>query len=188
MYQIIYADPAWKYKDKCHAGKRGADYKYETMTLEEMCEIPVREWTSKDAVCFMWATWPFMNEAQSLMRAWGFIYKTCAFIWVKTNKNNGAPFIGMGNWTRSNSEFCILGIKGKPRRFDSKAARTVSQVIIEPKREHSRKPDCTRDRIVTLCGDVPRLEMFARTATPGWNVWGNETSKFDKEDELILAI
>ena len=93
--------------------------------------------------------------------------------------------MGYGWWTRSNAEICLLGTKGKPKRLD----KGIHQVIYEPIREHSRKPDCIRDKIVQLCGDLPRLEMFSRTVTPGWDIWGNQTDKFKPmpdQKELIL--
>ncbi len=115
------------------------------------------------------------------MAAWGFVYKTCAFSWMKARtsqidmfRDDADASMGMGYWTRANSEVCLLGTRGKPRRLSA----GVRQGIIEPRREHSRKPDCVPDRIVQLCGDLPRLEMFARTKRPGWDSWGNETEKF----------
>lgn len=173
-YSVIYADPPWTYKDKCHAGERGAGYKYSTMTLNDLGMLPVHEWAEENAVLLMWATWPLLSEVIDLMPRWGFSYKTIGFIWIKTNPKSGTPFFGMGNWTRSNSEPCLLGVRGKPKRVSA----AVSSVVLSPRREHSRKPDEVRDSIVELCGDVPRLEMFARQATHGWDVWGNETGKF----------
>lgn len=104
------------------------------------------------------------------MKAWGFEYKTIGFNWVKTNKKSEGLFWGMGNWTRSNSELCLLGVKSKPRRQSA----SVHSVVLSPMGVHSKKPDIIRDKIVELCGDVPRIELFARNATPGWDVWGNE--------------
>jgi N6-adenosine-specific RNA methylase IME4 len=105
------------------------------------------------------------------MDAWGFTYKTNAFTWVKTNKKAASLFWGMGFWTRSNAELCLLGVKGKPKRI----AANVHSVIQSPIEAHSRKPSCTLDRIVTLMGDRPRLEMFARgDRCDGWDRFGNE--------------
>jgi len=77
--------------------------------------------------------------------------------------------MGLGYWTRSNPEMCLLATKGKPKRF----FKNVKQLIIDKRREHSRKPDCSRDRIVQLCGDKPRIELFARQKVSGWDNWGN---------------
>ena len=90
--------------------------------------------------------------------------------WIKTNKNNGKPFFGIGYYTKSNCEVCLIAVKGKP----IKVSNSVSSVIISPRQEHSKKPDQIRDKIVELCGDVPRIELFARKKAEGWDVWGNE--------------
>lgn len=173
-YSIIYADPPWSYDDKAK-NRGGAERHYittENAVLEKM-KVPA----AKDAVMFMWATFPKMQEALDLMKAWGFEYKTLAFLWVKANKKaTDSPFWGMGRWTRANAEFVIMGTRGSPHR----QSKGVHQLIVEPEiitdpvMQHSRKPACIRDKIVELMGDVPRLEMFAREATPGWQVFGNE--------------
>ena len=118
----------------------------------------------------MWATFPMLREALEVIEAWGFIYKTVAFNWVKQNKTGAGLFWGLGNWTRSNSEICLLAVKGKPKRMSA----SVHSVILSPVQQHSRKPAETRDRIVELMGDLPRIELFAREAAPGWDAWGNE--------------
>lgn len=104
------------------------------------------------------------------MKAWGFSYKTIGFNWIKKNKKSDSLFWGMGNWTRSNSEICLMGIKGKPKRV----AANVHSVVMTPIEQHSKKPDEVRKRIVQLCGDVPRIELFARQYADGWDCWGNE--------------
>ena len=103
------------------------------------------------------------------MEAWGFRYVTVAFNWFKVNKS-GTPFFGVGYYTKSNSEIALLGIKGKMKPVSN----YVSQVVISPREEHSKKPDSVRDKIIELFGEKPRIELFARQSTPGWNVWGNE--------------
>jgi len=99
------------------------------------------------------------------------------FSWIKTNKRSGTPFFGIGYYTKSNCEVCLLGIKGRLPVISNK----VSSVIISPRREHSRKPDIVREKIVELFGDLPRIELFARQSTPGWDVWGNEV-----ESDIIM--
>ncbi len=176
-YKIIYADPAWKFKnysDKWHKDRkesRWVEKEYPCMTFEDMCKIPVRDFTEKDAVCFMWVTFPKLKEGIALLEAWGFEYKTMAFTWIKKNKKAGTNFWGMGFYTRANAEICILGTKGKvlPR-----LSHSVHSVIESPIREHSRKPDEARDKIVELFGDLSRIELFARNKSKGWDVWGNE--------------
>ena len=111
-----------------------------------------------------------IKEALELMEAWGFQYKTNAFTWVKKNKIKDSWFWGMGRWTRSNAEICILGVKGKPKRI----GMGVHSVIDAKVMKHSAKPPEVRDKILELMGDIPRLEMFAREAPEGWDVFGNE--------------
>lgn len=105
-----------------------------------------------------------------MIKAWGFEYKTVAFVWVKQNRKGGGIFTGMGHWTRSNAEICLLATRGKPIRF----SKSVHQIIMSPVEQHSKKPDIVRHKIVELAGDLPRIELFARQKTPGWDVWGNE--------------
>lgn len=111
-----------------------------------------------------------MQEAFEVLKAWGFTYKTVAFVWVKQNKVSDSLFWGMGYWTRANAEICLIATKGTPKR----KSRSVHQVILSHIEEHSKKPDEVRKRIVELCGDVPRIELFARQAAEGWDCWGNE--------------
>ena len=207
-YTIIYADPPWAYKDKAHAGNRGATYKYHTMSVEDIKNLPVANISADDSIIFMWCTAPQLPVGLEVMAAWGYQYKTVAFNWIKLNKkpmlisvkedvmrydgkyektvlpdnvklhdisNNAfivtySAFMGMGNYTRSNSEFCLLGIKGNPKRINA----CVRQIIMSPREEHSKKPDEVRDRIVQLMGDVSRIELFARQKVAGWDSWGNE--------------
>ena len=140
------------------------------MTTPEICALPVRELAAPDCTLFLWVTFPVLNEVFDVIRAWGFTYKTVAFCWVKRNPKSPGWFFGMGNWTRANAEICLLATKGNPKR----KAADVSQLIVAPREEHSKKPDETRDRIVRLMGDLPRVELFARQKAPGWDVWGNE--------------
>lgn len=167
-YSIIYADPPWSYDDKGCSG--AAEAVYNTMPLSDICAMPVSSLAEKDAVLFMWATYPKLREALQVIDAWGFTYKSIAFQWVKLNPKGRGFFLGLGRWTRGNTEPCLLAVKGKPHRVDA----NISQLIISPLRQHSRKPDETRDRITALMGDLPRIELFARTTTPGWDTWGNE--------------
>ena len=110
--------------------------------------------------------WPSLR----LIRAWGFTYKSVAFVWLKKNKKADSWFYGLGFWTRANAEVCLLATKGHPKR----QAADIHQFIISPIEAHSKKPDETRDKIVALMGDRPRVELFARQTPPGWDVWGNE--------------
>lgn len=171
-YNIIYADVPWSYKDKANAGNRGAAHKYQTMSLKDIEDLPVNDIAAENCCLFFWVTMPQIFNAQRIMESWGFKYKTNAFTWVKMNKKNvDTVFWGMGNWTRSNSELCLMGVKGKPKRESAK----VHSVIMSPIGKHSAKPDEARTRIVELCGDVPRVELFGRgDAADGWDIWGNQ--------------
>lgn len=167
-YNIIYADPPWSYQDKKCNGN--CENHYSTMKIEDICNLPIKNMLEENSVLFLWTTYPMLQEAMKVIKSWGFNYKTIAFQWVKKNKKSESFFFGLGRWTRGNTECCLLAVKGKPKRISNK----VSQLIIQPIREHSRKPDETRDRIVELMGDLPRIELFARQYADGWDCWGNE--------------
>lgn len=174
-YNIIYADPAWQYNDKMkmqgvHGMIRGAESFYSTMGLEDIKQLPISSICSDNAILFMWVTMPLLDKAFEVMRAWGFTYKTCGFCWVKRTKT-GKIHLGMGHYTRGNAELCLIGIRGKKPKF---LTRSLSQIVESKIREHSRKPDEVRDKIVELCGDIPRVELFARQSIEGWDCWGLE--------------
>ena len=139
-------------------------------SIEDIKALPVGELAAKDCALFLWITFPCLCEALEVLTAWGFSYKTVAFVWVKQNRRNDDLFTGMGYWTRANAEICILATKGHPKRVDA----GVRQVILSHIEEHSKKPDEARERIVRLMGDLPRVELFARQSPEGWDVWGNE--------------
>lgn len=189
-FKAIYADPPWrweswgKYRGQraglAPKGDRSADKHYDTAETQDIAALPVADLAAQDSVLFMWATWPMLDHAFDLIRAWGFEYKTCAFCWTKADARQMQMFddsmtadMLLGYWTRANSEPCLLATRGKPKRLNA----DVRQAIIEPRREHSRKPDCVPSRIERLV-EGPYLELFARTKRPGWTVWGNQTDKF----------
>lgn len=167
-YNIIYADPPWKYG-------RTIEH-YNCVPLKDIYNFPIDKIAAENCVLFLWVTFPILPEALETVKRWGFRYVTTAFTWVKTYKNKGTPFIGMGNWTRANAEICVMGIRGNLKRKSNK----VSQIVLSPLREHSRKPDEIRERIVQLMGNLPRIELFARQTVKGWDCWGNETKKFNE--------
>jgi len=141
------------------------------MCIDELCALPVAEIAAPDSALFLWATFPQLPEALRLIKAWGFKYKTVAFVWLKKNpKKPDGWYMGLGHWTRANAEVCLLATRGHPHRQTA----NIHQFIIAPLREHSRKPEEAREKIVALMGDVPRVELFARQSPPGWDVWGNE--------------
>ena len=167
-YNVIYADPPWRYRNKPN-GRSPEDH-YPTMHMEDIKALPVKELAADDCVLFLWVTFPQLKDAWGVMEAWGFTFKSVAFVWVKLNPSSDGVFWGMGYWTRSNAEICLLATRGRPRR----KAANVHQVIISHVEEHSKKPEEARRRIEALMGDVPKIELFARRTSPGWDVWGNE--------------
>lgn len=170
-YKIIYADPPWQYRVYSKKGLgRSAERHYSTMPLKDICSLPVSDLSDDDCVLFMWTTVPLLQDCFSVLDAWGFVYKTVAFVWIKQNKKSDSLFWGMGYWTRANAEFCILATKGHPKR----KSVSVHQVVLSHIEEHSKKPEEVRQRIVELMGDLPRIELFARQKADGWDVWGNE--------------
>lgn len=174
-YNIIYADPPWSFNSVKTGGsmKSGAAAKYPTMTLEQMKKLDVPAICEKDCVLIMWYVSSQPQEALDLVKAWGFTVKNMnCFIWQKLTTNL-MPHFGMGYWTRAGAECALIAVRGKPKS-ENKAIR---QVRAEMLGEHSEKPAIFRDEIVKLCGDLPRLEMFARCVPAGWDVWGNEVEK-----------
>ena len=143
------------------------------MDDDDIFNLPVETIAEKDCVLFLWVTYPLLVQGLETINKWGFTYKTCGFSWIKKNKKADSLFWGLGHWTRANNEICLLATRGKPKRV----SKSVHQVVYEPLREHSRKPDCVRERIVELCGDLPRIELFAREEVSGWDCWGNEVNK-----------
>jgi len=169
-YNIIYADPAWSFTFWSNKAQRKVSDKYNLMSAEDIYKLPVNEIADENCILFIWVTYPNLLEGLETIKRWGFTYKTCGFSWIKKNKKADSLFWGMGYYTRSNNEICLLATKGKPQRV----SKGVHQVVYESIREHSKKPDCVRDRIVELMGDLPRIELFARQKVKGWDNWGNE--------------
>ena len=171
-YDVIYADPPWRFLTYSEKGKnRSAERHYPTMTKEDIKALPVKRISAKDSVLFLWVTAPCLIEGLELIKAWGFTFKTVAFTWVKQNKRNDKPFMGLGYYTRANAEYCLIATKGKVLKRQS---RSVSSVIISHIERHSKKPDEVRKRIVELYGERPRIELFAREKADGWDCFGNE--------------
>ena len=172
-YNIIYADPAWEYWS---GGNKNQSLHYNTMTIQDICNLPIKNITDKDCVLFLWATYPILEQAFEVIKAWGFEYSTAGFVWVKKNKVSDTPFVGCGSWTRANSELCLLATKGTVTRIDA----GISQVIESPIEEHSKKPAITRELITRLVGELPRIELFSREAVDGWDCWGNEIKEIQQ--------
>ena len=173
-YQIIYADPPWSYGGNSFPSTSDKQA-YPLMKTQAICDLPVKEIVHPDALLFLWTTMTHIPDALRVIDAWGFRYVTNGFTWVKVHEKSRLPVIGMGFWTRQNAELCLVAKRGRPQRQH----KCISSIIIEPRRRHSQKPDRVRDDIVRICGDVPRVELFAREkthASVGWDVWGNEVA------------
>ena len=187
-YQIILCDPPWSYKDKrtkpiknSPGGAGGAEKWYKTMSVSDICALKVSEIAEENCMLFLWATPPLLPEAFEVLKSWGFIYKTVGFVWVKMTNDGKKDREGMGYYTMSNAELVLIGLRG--RYWRNKFG--VRQILFAPKTEHSKKPNEIRKRIIELCGDLPRIELFAREKTEGWDVWGNEVeSDIDLEGKV----
>lgn len=184
-YKIIYADPPWQYRVYSKKGQgRSAENHYHTMNIKDIMALPVDKIADKDCILFLWITFPCLKERIEVMERWGFKYKTCGFNWVKRNKKKNTYFIGLGFWTRSNSEVCLIGTKGQPKRV----SKSVSQICDARIMEHSKKPAEIRERIVELCGELPRIELFARDKVKGWDSLGDEIDGKDIREALREVI
>ncbi len=171
-YQIIYADPPWQYNDKKGNDPAMGGITYPTMPTEDICELGIDLNKYKQSPCslFLWVTMPMLPDGLRVMESWGFNYVTCAFTWVKQNKSGMGIYSGLGHWTNGNAELCLFGRYGKPKRIN----KNIKQIVLSPLRNHSQKPPEVRERIVSLIGDLPRIELFARQKVEGWDCWGNE--------------
>ena len=190
-YNIILADPPWKFTGLGSKGIRSAkmrkdrpglhknitiEEKYPTMSVEELKKLPVERIAAKDCVLFLWTTDGHLPFALEIMEAWGFRYATVAFIWLKKT-TTGKQVCYYGYWTMKGAEMCLLGRRGKPKP----ELHNIRQITEAKRREHSRKPDEVRNKIVELMGKLPRIELFSREKVRGWDSWGNEIKKFGKE-------
>lgn len=216
-FNIVYADPPWKYQQTVKAGvlkRKDGTLLYPSMKISDLCALgpEVSRVCQTDAALFMWATMPLLPEAFEVIRAWGFKYKTCFVNWVKTTKQGDRPAFGVGYYTRSNAELCLVAVRGKiasykrllpdePERGASKMSSIVHEedetvgtnflahldqspipIVMTPRREHSRKPPIVRDMITQLLGDLPRVELFAREQVAGWGALGNDVQHFEQQE------
>lgn len=162
-YSLIYADPPWRYEFS-ETESREIENQYPTMDLDAIKLIPVATWTAPDAMLFLWATSPKLEEAMSVLTAWGFGYRTC-MVWVKDK-------IGMGYYARQQHELLLIGRRGEPK-VPEPGDRPPS-VIVAPRTEHSAKPPEVYDLIERMYPGQKYLEMFARNRRDGWEPWGNQ--------------
>lgn len=191
-FAAILADPPWHFRARTSLQTRNfecardVEKHYATMGTDDIAAMPVRDLAGKDAHLFLWATGPCLPQAFEVIEAWGFRYSAVAFVWVKLKRSHNASQLrvlpldatdlhtGLGLTTRHNAEFCLLARRGNAKRVSKK----IREIILAPVREHSRKPDQTRERIEQYCCG-PYLELFARQSRPGWTTFGDEATKFD---------
>ncbi len=179
-YKIIYADPPWAYNES-GSGNRVVHSKYSTMQIEELENLQIKGISDENCILFLWVTFPRLEEGLRLIKNWGFKYCGLGFVWIKENKKSNSLFWGMGYYTRQNAEVCLIGRKGKLKPL----VHNIHSIVNSKIREHSRKPDIIRKHIVDICGDLQRIELFAREKTQGWDVWGDEAPT---ETQNILKI
>lgn len=185
-YACVLCDPPWHFKSYTAAvSPRAAGHHYRTLSVDDLCLLPVSRYAAKNAHLFLWTTGPFLPQAMRVIDAWGFRYSGVAFTWIKLKRSYDPQqlrclptaesdlHVGLGFTTRKNAEFCLLARRGNARR----AAKNVREVILAPVREHSRKPDEAHERIERYC-DGPRLELFARARRKGWACRGDQVGRF----------
>lgn len=210
QYSILLLDPPWKYNSRANHKTRfrgGACGHYPLMTMHEIAALPIEQLAAKDCALLMWCTFPYLDQQIRLFEHWKFRFRTQFLTWIKLNPRgfdlpkddpNYRPgkqyvlysdgmfhsvFFGVGYYSKSNPEVCLLGMRGQlPTVSDA-----VSSVILAPRRAHSRKPDEAYERIEGVFGDVPRIELFARQAAPGWSVLGNAIDGRDIRAALLEA-
>lgn len=185
-YQIIYADPPWQYRDRrisitSDKPERYGGITYNTMPIKEICALRVKDISDTHCTLFIWVTMPLLEVCFEIINTWGFKYATCGFTWVKINKKaSGKMFFtendirsGLGSYTNSNVELCLIGRKGSCLE---RKRKDIKQIIFEPVLRHSQKPKEARKRIIDLYGNLSRIELFARERVEGWDAWGNEVN------------
>jgi len=175
-YNIIYADPPWSFSSKELQKYNGIRFTsinkhYETQSKNWIKELAVKNISEKNCALFLWTTDAHIKDAIETMESWGFKYITVVFIWEKKTKN-GKTVANLGAWTMKNYEICLLGTKGSMLQY--KKINNIYQKVEAERTKHSKKPEKVRKNIEQLFGDLPRIELFAREKTEGWDVWGNQ--------------
>lgn len=167
-YGVLLVDPPWLFRTRGVQGTRHASNHYDVMRIDDICKLQVP--ADDNCAMFLWATWPNLMDAFRLIEAWNFTYRTIAWVWVKKNKKADTFFTGLGYYTRSNTEPCLLAVRGRMKVQD----RGVQSLIVSRIRAHSQKPDEQYEKIERLYPEASKLEMFARQKREGWHSWGNE--------------
>jgi N6-adenosine-specific RNA methylase IME4 len=198
-YDVLLADPPWSYRVWRGKKSRTSDAHYRTMSTEMIADLPISDIVTDDAALFLWSTPPAIHEAIRVVDAWGFRYKTFAFVWIKHDKHavgqtkcvkgplvyrEGELFqasFGLGHYTRANAEVCLLGIRGHMPVAD----KSVSQLILSQRRDHSCKPDEQYELIERLYPKAAKLELFARRRRSGWDALGLDIDGRDVRQALL---
>lgn len=183
-YRVIYADPAWKFSNRNTGGsmKSAAETHYTVTSLEDMAALPVAHLADEHCLLVMWWVGSMPQEAIDLCRAWGFrLVNMNGFVWRKLTKAKRIPVFGMGFATRAGSESALIGVRGKLSEIIKD--HSVRAVIEAKVGRHSEKPHAFREAIESLCGDAPRVELFARYAADGWDCWGNQAPRDTGEEK-----
>lgn len=175
-YGVILADPPWRFTNR--TGKVAPEHKrlnrYDTLSLEEIKEIPVYKVAGDQSHLYLWVPNALIPEGLEVMKAWGFKYKT-NIVWHKIRKDGGPDGRGVGFYFRNTTEVVLFGIRGKLRTLQP--GRSQVNIIKSRKQEHSRKPDKLYE-IIEECSPGPYLELFARGGRAGWDVWGNQAEEY----------
>lgn len=185
-YKIIYADPPWSFGNRMYSSNKNDHHRaitraYPVMKTEDISSLPVGNIADEDCVLFIWTTDAHLPDSIEVIKRWGFKFKSVAFYWLK-KEMSGKQVCYMGQWTMKNGEICLIATKGKMTKYlKSRKVRQLTEAPRDRKR-HSGKPKAVREKIEIMFGDIPRIELFAREKTPGWDVWGNEV-----ESDINLA-
>jgi len=176
-FGTILIDPPWRFMNR--TGKVGPEHKrlrrYGTMSFEEIAGLPVGDLALPQSHLYLWCPNALLHEALSIMKAWGFTYKT-NIVWYKVRKDGGPDGRGVGFYFRNVTELVLFGVKGKLRTYSP--GRSQVNILISRKQEHSRKPDAIYD-LIERCSPGPYLELFARKRVPGWIQWGDEVDTYE---------
>lgn len=177
-FQTILADPPWQFQNR--TGKMAPEHKrlsrYPTMTLDDICDLPVEAVAGDPAHLYLWVPNALLPEGLKVMEHWGFKYKS-NIIWYKIRKDGGPDRRGVGFYFRNVTEVLLFGVRGKHART-LQPGRSQENIISTQKREHSRKPDEQYD-LIERCSFGDRLEIFARGPRAGWTVWGNQAENYE---------
>jgi N6-adenosine-specific RNA methylase IME4 len=177
-FRTVLADPPWRFQNR--TGKMAPEHRrlsrYGTMTVEQVCGLPVERVAAEKAHLYLWVPNALLADGLRVMEAWGFEYKT-NLVWFKTRKDGGPDGRGVGFYFRNVTELVLFGIRGKDNRTLA-PGRTQVNLVSERKREHSRKPEQIYD-VIEACSTGPRIELFARSQRDGWRQWGDELGEYD---------